>query len=319
MRMFFSRRPFSSSTAHADSAPAASFDGNVAVEPAQPTVRVSITSRTIWITIGIVIVTALLALLLTKALDAFILLFIAIILAEGLRPLVQALGRLGVPRAPSILLIYLLGLGLLVGLVFLIVGPVVSQSTALANSAPQYISQLQRLVTSAQQAASANPGLSQVLQAATAQAGAALSGFIPALISVPLNIVSFLFDVLLVLTMAFLWLTSADPLKPFVVGLFPLRYQERITALLAELSANIGGYTRGVIVNMLVIATLTSIALSLLGVPYALLLGILAGLFEILPFVGPWISGGVAALVALATGGPLRVVEVLIVFEIIQI
>jgi predicted PurR-regulated permease PerM len=138
-------------------------------------------------------------------------------------------------------------------------------------------------------------------------------------LSVPINIINFLFNLLLVLTMSFFWLTSAHSLKPFVVGLFPERHQDRAGALLAELSANIGGYTRGVVVNMLVIATLTSIALTILGVPYALLLGILAGIFEVLPFIGPWISGSVAVLVALATGGPLKVVEVIIAFEIIQV
>ena len=49
------------------------------------------------------------------------------------------------------------------------------------------------------------------------------------------------------------------------------------------------------------------------------LLGILAGLTEIIPFLGPWISGGVAVLVALAVGGPIKALEVFILFEVIQL
>lgn len=288
-------------------------------EPSEPTIVVSITSQTIWVAMGIVIVTGLVLLLLTKALDAMILLFVAIIIAEGLRPIVNSLQRYRVPRAASILLIYLAVIGLLVGLVVLLAGPVVSQSASLASSAPAYIAQLKQLATTAQQDARDNPSVNQVFLSIENRAADTISGFIPTLLSVPINIANFLFNLLLVLTMSFFWLTSAHSLKPFVVGLFPERHQDRANAILAELSANIGGYTRGVVVNMLAIATLTSIALTILGVPYALLLGILAGLFEVLPFIGPWISGSVAVLVALATGGPIRVIEVIVVFEIIQL
>src|SRR5579863_2114088 len=300
-------------------APAAPIPTSAPDEPSAPAIVVSITSRTIWIAMGIVILAGAIVLLLMKALDAVILLFIAIIIAEGLRPVVNYMRRFRIPRAASILLIYLAVIGLLVGVGFLVIGPLVNQSASLYASAPSYITQLQHLATQAQQDAKANPALGQLLQSLEARAGDTLTGFVPTLLSVPVNIVNFLFNLLLVLTMSFFWLTSAHSLRPFVIGLFPERHQDRASALLAELSANIGGYTRGVVVNMLVIATLTSIALTILGVPYALLLGIIAGLFEVLPFVGPWISGAVAALVALATGGPLKVVEVIIAFEIIQV
>jgi len=299
--------------------PAAPARVSAAEEPSAPAIVVSITARTIWIAMGIIILAGAIVLLLMKALDAVILLFIAIIIAEGLRPIVNYMRRFRIPRAASILIIYLAVIGLLVGVGFLVIGPLVSQSASLINRAPSYITQLRNLAAQAQQDAKANPTLDQLLQSLEARAGDTITGFLPTLLSVPVNIVNFLFNLLLVLTMSFFWLTSAHALKPFVVGLFPERHQDRAGALLAELSTNIGGYTRGVVVNMLVIATLTSIALTILGVPYALLLGILAGLFEVLPFIGPWISGAVAALVALATGGPLKVVEVIIAFEIIQV
>lgn len=299
--------------------PAAPVRASAPEEPSAPAIVVSITSRTIWIAMGILILTGAIVLLLMKALDAVILLFIAIIIAEGLRPIVTYMRRFRIPRAASILLIYLAVIGLLVGVGFLVIGPLVNQTASLGASAPSYISQLQRLATQAQQDARANPALSQLIQSIESRAADTISGFVPTLLSVPVNIVNFLFNLLLVLTMSFFWLTSAHALKPFVVGLFPERRQDRAASILEELSTNIGGYTRGVVVNMLVIATLTSIALTILGVPYALLLGILAGLFEVLPFIGPWISGAIAALVALATAGPLKVVEVVIAFEIIQV
>src|SRR5579883_1935765 len=84
--------------------PAAPVRASAPEEPSAPAIVVSITSRTIWIAMGILILTGAIVLLLMKALDAVILLFIAIIIAEGLRPIVTYMRRFRIPRAASILL-----------------------------------------------------------------------------------------------------------------------------------------------------------------------------------------------------------------------
>ena len=69
---------------------------------------------------------------------------------------------------------------------------------------------------------------------------------------------------------------------------------------------------------MVIIGTLTGLGLALLGVPYALLLGLLAALTELLPYLGPWISGSVSVVFSLIAVGPLKAVEVVILFILIQ-
>ena len=69
---------------------------------------------------------------------------------------------------------------------------------------------------------------------------------------------------------------------------------------------------------MVIIGTLTGAGLALLGVPYALLLGLVAALTELLPYIGPWISGGISVVFALIAVGPLKSVEVIILFILIQ-
>ena len=73
-----------------------------------------------------------------------------------------------------------------------------------------------------------------------------------------------------------------------------------------------------VAINMIVIGLLSGAGVAVLGVPYPVLLGVIAGLTEVLPIVGPWISGSVAVLVAVATQGLLKGVEVLALFVVIQ-
>jgi len=79
-----------------------------------------------------------------------------------------------------------------------------------------------------------------------------------------------------------------------------------------------GGYVSGTLVAMLLIGSFTGVGLALLGVPYGLLLSILAGLTELLPYLGPWISGTVSVLVALITVDPFKALQVILLFLLIQ-
>ncbi len=293
----------------------ASPDGQVA----QGALPVAITPRTLWIAVGIVASTLLGVFLIAKALGALLLLFVAILLAEGIRPIVNGLRRLHLPRPVAILLIYLVALGLVVGLGWVLAQPLVAQALAFSNSLPDYAAQLQRFATSAQQAVDANPTLAAALSQLAARTAAEASAAVPTLVSIPLSVIGLLFSVVVMLTMAFFWLTALDALRPFLLGLLPEKTQATAQALLDDLGSTLGGYLRGVVANMLIIGTLTGLGLFVFDVPYALLLGILAGLTEIIPFLGPWISGSVAVLVALAVGGPIKALEVFILFEVIQL
>ena len=89
--------------------------------------------------------------------------------------------------------------------------------------------------------------------------------------------------------------------------------------LFSDLGRTLGGWVRGTLVAMLLIGAFTALGLALLGVPYALLLGILAGLLEIIPYLGPWISGSVAVVVALVAVDPFKALQVVALFLIVQL
>jgi predicted PurR-regulated permease PerM len=170
--------------------------------------------------------------------------------------------------------------------------------------------------TSAQQAVDANPTLAAALSQLATRAMAEASAALPTLVAVPIGDIGLLLSVVVVLTMAFFWLTALDALRPFLLELLPEKTQATAHALLDDLGSTLGGYLRGVFANMVIIGMLTSLGLAILDAPYALLLGILAGLTEFIPFLGPWISGSVAVLVALAVGGPIKALEMFLLFQV---
>jgi len=90
--------------------------------------------------------------------------------------------------------------------------------------------------------------------------------------------------------------------------------------LLHSINNSIGGYIRGQILAVSVVVILAGVGLMLIGMPYAWPIGVLAGLSNMIPYLGPIIGIGAATIVALATlGGMSMVTKVILVFAVIQI
>lgn len=283
---------------------------------------ITITQGTIWLAAAVIVGILLMILLFNKALSTLILLVLAIILGEAIRPLVARMARYHIPGPAAILLIYVVGLAIVGVILWLILNPLVQEISTLSANLPSYLTSLRDAATELEQQLRAQAELSNALDSLVRSLTAALQQLIPALLAVPLNVLSgilgLFFDLVVVLTMTLFWLMSTQRLKPFVVGLFPPEQRDRANEVIGEVSRSFGGYVRGTLIAMALIGTLTGVALFLLAVPYALLLGLMAALTELLPYIGPWISGTAAVIVALVAVGPLKAVEVALLFLLIQ-
>jgi predicted PurR-regulated permease PerM len=283
---------------------------------------VSLSQRTLWLAAGVALVALVAVIVLTRALGAVLLIFLAITLAEAVRPLVARLERIRIPRPLGALLIYLVVAALLFGLGWLLFTPLVAQINELVSNLPTYLAQAQQWANDAQQALAANDPLRALVNALAAQLTVSLQAALPALLQFPLTLLSGVFggllSVVIVVTMSIFWLMSAGKLRDFALSLTSDRARAGGALLFTDLGRTLGGWVRGTLVAMLLIGLLTALGLALLGVPYALLLGILAGLLELIPYLGPWISGTVAVVVTLLTVDPLKAVQVVVLFIIIQ-
>lgn len=282
---------------------------------------ITITTRTMWMgaLIGLAILAALFLTL--RAQGPIVLLILAIILGEAIRPLVVRLKRYRVPGPLAVLLIYLvvlLGVGVLL---WLLLGPLLREVSALITDLPRYLAQLQNDVHQLEQSLRTQEPVNAVLDDLSTSLETLARDSIPTLLSVPFNALSGLFsaflDLIIVLTMALFWQMSSAKLKPFVVGLFPAQSQEHASLVIGEIGKNFGGYVRGLLIGMVVIGLMVTLGLTFLGVPFELLLGVVAGFTELLPYIGPWISGTIAVLVALVAVDPAKAVQVIILFFLV--
>ena len=134
------------------------------------------------------------------------------------------------------------------------------------------------------------------------------------------GVISGLTFVVIVPFVAFFFLKEGRRLTRCLMALVPNAYFELCLNLMYQANRQIGNYIRGQLLAVLVVSVLAISGLSILGVYYALPLGLLAGLANVIPFLGPLIGIVCSSIVALATGGGLAMVaKVIVMFLVIQL
>ena len=114
----------------------------------------------------------------------------------------------------------------------------------------------------------------------------------------------FLLEFVMFLIGTFFFLRDAPRLKRWARRLIPPSQRAELLPLLGQVSALLGRYVRGQILLVFIMAAVTTIGLTLMGVPHAFVLGLLTGVLETIPIVGPITAGAIAMVVALGHQNP---------------
>lgn len=253
----------------------------------------------------------LLALLLFRVWPVFIPFILAAVLAFLLNPIANLLsGPLRLPRGLATLLVFLNLLALIAVVPAVLVPAVVRQAQSLnvdLEEVPEWLEnnlviyeQYQRIeldgyiieLPTPQDAVSA---FERNVTNLARSGGTILFGFASG--------AAVLFvGLLLVLVFAFYLVKDSAAIPRYIYSQVPEAYQAETRGLIQRIDAIWASYFRGQLLLMLVMAVLTTVGLLLLGVPRAILLGLLAGLMEIVPLIGPILAMIPAVLTALIQG-----------------
>lgn len=105
-----------------------------------------------------------------------------------------------------------------------------------------------------------------------------------------------------------------------ILALIPNRYFELTIILLGKIDETVGKFMRAMLFEVIAVALMTFIALSILGVPYAILIGVVAGIANIIPYFGPFIGACVAILSSLIAGQPpIMIIWVALAMYLVQL
>ncbi|MGH8925166.1 MAG: AI-2E family transporter [Acidimicrobiia bacterium] len=106
--------------------------------------------------------------------------------------------------------------------------------------------------------------------------------------------------------------------KALAVELTPPRHREEAIYIASAVTTALGSFVRGQLLVAFIVGLASSVGLWLLGIPFWLIIGILAGILNLIPFAGPVVGGALAAIVALLDGSLGKALLAILVFTLIQ-
>jgi predicted PurR-regulated permease PerM len=275
------------------------------------------TVRGMGLAIGVAIVAALIGLGYAAG-GVLVLLFVAILLASALEPIVGGIRhRLPIGRGTTILVVYLSFFVTVIGLAFIVVPAAVRQGQEVVEGLPRILETVRawaatlepailsdsvlRLTDSAERviAPPTAPDPNQVVEVGTHAAEAAIA-------------------LATLLTLVFFWLVEHARLQRYLLAYIPADRRAGARDAWNEIESRLGLWVRGQLTLMGTMGLATGTAYFLLGVPAALLLGLIAAITEAIPIVGP-LLGAIPAVLVAATVSPQLALIVAGVYVVIQL
>ena len=220
--------------------------------------------------------------------DILLILFAAAIIAAAIEPLATWLEQRKIPRGVSVLLVYVAILLVISGIVSLVIPPLAQELSHLARALPDLLRSVERIspVGSLLYQDTTVSALQNVLtKVSETVAGAGVSIF-QRTQTIFSGVATFIF----IFILAFYLVVERDALKKLLRVLIPSEHGQYVEQILERVQRGIGRWLLAQLGLAIVMGVVVGVGLALLGVPYALLLGLITGLLEIIPVIGPLIA-----------------------------
>ncbi|MFL5842586.1 MAG: AI-2E family transporter [Thermoleophilaceae bacterium] len=244
------------------------------------------------------------------------LLFIALFVAIALAPAVEFFARRGVPRSLAILLTYIALLASIFGIGLAVVPPIVNGVNDFVGNVPGYVDDLRHSKSFRKYDDKYNitPKLKEQAEKLPTHISDAVSG----LRTVTVGVFGALVQLITILVMAFFILLDGRRFFGFLVRELGPQRAERIERIGEDVYAAVVGYVAGNILISVIAGVGAYVMMRILGIPFAVPLAVLVGLFDLLPLVGSTIAGVVVGIVAAIVGFPGKLIAWVIYLIVYQ-
>jgi predicted PurR-regulated permease PerM len=248
--------------------------------------------------------------------DILAILFISLILSSAIDPLVDWMQSKKIPRAIGVILIYLLLFVVIGGVIYLIIPPIAVEIGNISQKFPQYLDKLTAGYSFLKQF-SAEHGYLGSIKDALGNVSNNLQNAVGGIFTTISGVFGGILSFFLVLVLTFYMVVEENAMKKLVWSLAPSEHQPYIMQLINRMQKKIGLWLRGQLILSLIIFIITYVGLLLLRVDNALVLALIAGLTEFIPYLGP-IIGSLPAIFLAFTQSPILALFVAILFYVIQ-
>ncbi|MFD1673006.1 AI-2E family transporter [Agrilactobacillus yilanensis] len=241
-----------------------------------------------------------------------------------LNPLVVLLGKVKIKRGWAILIVFLILILAIIWIVMTVIPNLITQITALINNFPDFIKEIEKLVKKLNEyswfkqfnveemLSSIKISPSSLAKSSFLTITSNLGSFMSSAAGVVVNLIT-------IPIVLFYFLKDGNRFVPNFQKLFPERYRERVAELLHQMNGTISRYFAGQMLECLFVGTFTFIGYTIIGMPYAFLLGFVAGVANIVPYLGPYIGLAPALIIGLMQSFPKAIAVVIIVLIVQQV
>ena len=267
--------------------------------------------KTVSISVGTIvkaIVVVLLFIVLFVLKDLVLVLLLSIVVASAVEPGAQWFVRRGLPRLFSVILIYIVIAICVIGILFFLLLPLLSESTDFLRNFPSYFntSNITNIISN-NNFLSSQPFVAGItdrlnLDSIILQINNIIGGITSNTFSAVAAVFGGILNFFLTIILSFYLAVDEDGVGKFLKSISPIKHEKYITALWKRSQKKIGLWMQGQLVLSIIIGMLVYLGLLIINVPNALLLAALAAAFEIIPLFGPILASIPAIIIAFATG-----------------
>ncbi|MDI6693303.1 MAG: AI-2E family transporter [Anaerosomatales bacterium] len=279
-----------------------------------------------WALVGMLVLAAAATFALARISSALVPFGLALVIVFLLRSPVAMLEQRGLKRGLAVAVCYVAVLGALVVAGLFIVPPLVEQVRQFLDAFPRYYDkvlhlweQLQRQYSAVAWPAWLDQALVGIRDELAKQLAAWSANLAKEIFSVGGGALTFLLNGFLALVVAFWLLKDMEVIKREFVMLAGPKRREEASVVMGKVSTVLSGYLRGQAIVSAVTAVIVTIGFTILGVPYALVLGLLAGALNVVPWFGPLVAEIISAIAAAFVSPWLALGAVLVVMGAQQI
>lgn len=249
------------------------------------------------------LVALLLGIALTNIATILVYIGLAAFAALGLDPVIKWLGRHGVKRGWAIAIIFLTGAIIAIGLLLLVVPTLVTQITSFVTDFPSTIAKFEKTPFYAWLEGIFGTGLTDLINEvekffSDPKNVAAIGG---GLLKVGAGIAEAVSGALIVVVLTLYFTASLPGIKDSLMQFAPARRRVGVRAMTDQITDSVGGYLMGMVILAFFNSVVATILHAVLGLPYPLLMGVLAFSITIIPLIGPVLYWIVATVIALFT------------------
>ena len=249
----------------------------------------------------------------------------SVIMAYLFNPIVNFFEKRKIRRSLGILIVYAIILGVIVILSLTIIPNITKEAKKLMEILPLYLNRIfdflnniyDRYYSSIYSLPPQLQGVEQAVMGNAENMGNILSENIKKITSSMMDIFPKITSIILVPIFTFYLILDKDSIKNKIYITVPKDKRQDFSRLSKEIDKALGEFIRGRVIVAIFIGVSTTIALLILKIPFGLVIGLIAGIADIIPYFGP-VIGIIPAVIFALLDSPLKALWVIIIFTVIQ-